>query len=148
MMTIPEIALQHDMFSGKLVDNRSRYQKRKDKTRSQPQQIGMFSLKDTVELGVSVRPWLKELPPTKLELEREDVRTDEEREQDLLREALSLTGAMFAVAEIPERVEEQVAEPQPQPQRVQIPVTIFPQPIVGCRKRLRHAKVRVRSRVL
>jgi hypothetical protein len=54
--------LQRDMFSEKLVDNRSRHHKRKDKARSQPQQMGMFSLKDTVELGVSARPWLKELP--------------------------------------------------------------------------------------
>ena len=147
-MTTPEVPLQHDMFSGQMVDNRTQQQKRLGKIAIQPQQMMMFSLKDTVELGVSARPWLKELPPPKLELERQDIRTEEEREHDLLREAQSLTSAMFSIAEAPERVEEPVTEPQAQPQRVQIPVTIFPQPIVGCRKWLRRAKIRVRSRVL
>jgi hypothetical protein len=139
--------LQFEMFTGQMVDNRSRYRKKLDKTLNQPQQRTMFSLKDTVELGASARPWLKELPVPKLELEREDIRTAEEREHDLLQDAQSLTSAMFGLAET-KKVGEQANELDAKPRSVKIPVTIFPQPIVGCRKRLRRAKIRLRRRVL
>jgi hypothetical protein len=56
MIGAVETPMQHDMFTDKLVDNRSRHQKRKDKARKQPQQMNMFSLKDTVQLGVSTKP--------------------------------------------------------------------------------------------
>jgi hypothetical protein len=140
--------LQREMFTGQLVDNRSRYRKRLDKTLNQPQQMTMFSLKDTVALGVSARPWLKELPPPKLELECEDIRTEEEKERELLREAETLTSAMFAIAKPPDGVEAQINEPIPKPQRVKIPVSMHHPLIEGYRHRARRAKIRVRHRVL
>ena len=151
MVGTAEIPLQHDMFSGDLVDNRTRHRKRLDKARKQPQQMTMFSLKDTVQIGVSAKPWLKNLPAPKLELESVDPRTDEERELDLLREAQKMTHAMFAISETApeegngagESKEEIVAVPK----KIQIPVSVQGQPIIGCRRRLRRAKIRVRSRV-
>ena len=150
MVGAPETPLQHDMFNDKLVDNRSRYQKRKDKTRKQPQQTNMFSLKETVQLGVSAKPWLKDLPASKLELESVDPRTAEEKELDLLREAQKMTHAMFAIAETPivadgagQSKEEIVAVPK----KVCIAVFVQPKPIVGYRRKARYAKSGVRSRV-
>ncbi len=91
-----EVPLQRDMFTGELVDNRSRYHKRRDKARSQPTQPLLFSLQETLQIGVSVRPWLKDAPKPKLELVSEDPRTEEEKERDLRREAEALTGNLFA----------------------------------------------------
>jgi hypothetical protein len=93
--------LQFEMFTGALVDNRTRTQKRFEKQSALPHQMTMFSLKDTVQIGVTARPWLKDLPSSKLELESVDPRTDEEKELDLLREAQELTSTMFAVSEKP-----------------------------------------------
>jgi hypothetical protein len=96
MAGTPEIPLQHDMFTGEVVDKRNRRQKKLDKESSQPRQTSMFSLKETVQLGVQARPWLNSLPRPQMVLEREDIRTDEEKERDLLREAEALTGSLFA----------------------------------------------------
>ena len=51
---------------------------------------------DLPQLGVQARPWLNRLPRPQMVLEREDIRTDEEKERDLLREAEALTGSLFA----------------------------------------------------
>jgi hypothetical protein len=88
--------LQHDMFTGQLVDNRSAYRKRQDKTLSLPRQMGMFPLKETVQLGVQARPWLDNLPRPPMVLESQDIRTDQDKERDLLREAESQTADLFA----------------------------------------------------
>jgi hypothetical protein len=136
------IPLQHDMFTGGMVDNRSRYRKRQDKVLNQPQQMDMFSLKETAQIGVSARPWLKNQPAPKMELESIDARTDQEKEHDLLREAQSLTSAMFPVAET---LDEIVAvEVQDKTNiRQKIPPVLE---IIGYRARARYAKARVRTR--
>lgn len=87
--------LQVDMFSGELVDARSRIQKSRNREASQPKQTAMFSARETVQLGVSARPWLKDLARPTLTLEVQDLRTDEEKERDRWREAEALTTPMF-----------------------------------------------------
>jgi hypothetical protein len=87
--------LQQDMFSGDWKDNRTRNQRKTDRERSKPQQSSMFSFDETYEFGASYRPWLKEAPAGSLQLEREDIRTPEEIERDLIREANSQTASMF-----------------------------------------------------
>jgi hypothetical protein len=96
MIGTPEIPLQHNMFTGVLVDNRNRRQKKLAKKSNQPRQRPMFSLKETVQLGVQARPWLNKLARPQMILEREDTRTDEEKERALLREAEVLTSSLFA----------------------------------------------------
>lgn len=86
---------QIDMFTGELVDTRSDYRKRKDRQRSKPKQMEMFSLRETVEFGVNARPWRSKIQPGRLVLEREDPRDEEEIERDLMREAARHTYAMF-----------------------------------------------------
>lgn len=67
----------------------------------------MFSARETVRLGECCRPWLRDLPRPVLELEILDLRTDEEKEHDLQRQAEALTVPMFSV--------EPVLEPDPPP---------------------------------
>ena len=57
-----ERPLQMDMFSEKLVDNRTRRQKKRDKEREAPQQSLMFSQREIAQFGVNSRPQF-ELPP-------------------------------------------------------------------------------------
>jgi hypothetical protein len=90
------LLLQRDMFTGRLVDNRSAYRKRQDKALGLPRQMGMFPLKETLQFGVQARPWLNDLPRPQMVLQQQDVRTDEEKERDLLREAEDQTADLFA----------------------------------------------------
>lgn len=80
------------------------------RTRNKPQQTSMFSVRETVQIGVSARPWLSQMPSSPLELISEDVRTPEEIERDLMREAEVLTSPMFANEALPEREDEQERE--------------------------------------
>lgn len=88
-----ETLQQSNMFSGEWETKR---------TRSRPQQAQMFSINETFEFGARVRPWLSEAGRPTLELIREDVRTHEEIERDLMREAEALTSPMFASEVLPE----------------------------------------------
>lgn len=90
-----EIHLQIDLFSGDLVDNRSESQKRLDRERKKPQQNLLFDVRDEVDLRRNARPWLATTPEPVLELQVQDVRTDEEREMDLMHEAEKLTKPLF-----------------------------------------------------
>lgn len=90
-----EIPLQVDLFSGELVDNRSDYQKRLDREREKPQQQSLFSAHQAVELARHARPWLAATPQPSLVLEVQDVRTEEERDREVMREAEKLTAPMF-----------------------------------------------------
>lgn len=125
-------ALQRDMFTGQLADTRSSYRKRLDRERNQPQQMQMFRAREVVDIGASVRPWLKDLPSYPLVLESEDVRTEEEVERDLMREAEALTVPLF--------VEETPAEITPEP-GIPPPLTLR-----GYRVRARMRCVPVRQR--
>ena len=87
--------LQMDMFSGKLVDNRTRQQKRQDKAREQPKQIEMFSQREIAQFGVNPNPLMPLSPNTPLLLIPEDPRTEEEIEQDRQQEAEKRTFQLF-----------------------------------------------------
>lgn len=89
------LPLQFDMFTGELVDNRTRQQKRLDVEREQPKQIEMFSQREIAQFGVNPHPLLPLSSTTKLLLIPEDPRTEEEIEQDRQREALKQTYQMF-----------------------------------------------------
>lgn len=95
-MSKEDTPLQMDMFSGKLVDNRTRQQKRQDKAREQPKQIEMFSQREIAQFGVNPNPLMPLSPNTRLLLIPEDPRTEEEVEQDRQREAEKRTARMFA----------------------------------------------------
>lgn len=83
------------MFSGELVDTRTRRQKKLDKEREQPRQMEMFSQRDVAQFGVNPRPLLPLSPNTKLLLLTEDPRTPEEIEADIQRAAEERTHPMF-----------------------------------------------------
>ena len=95
---IPEVPLQHDMFSGELVDNRTAAQKKANAVFSLPQQMWMFKQRDVVQIGVKTPPVvdISNVSAGELVLVSEDIRTDEEKERDLQRQAEALTTAMFA----------------------------------------------------
>ena len=92
---MPEVPLQYDLFTGSLVDRRTRTQKEQDKLRQQPSQLLMFSQRDIAHTDVNPHPRMN-VSPGPLVLIREDPRTDEEREADTLREAQSLTASFLS----------------------------------------------------
>lgn len=76
----PERNLQQDMFTGDLVDNRTRTQKSQDRKKDLPQQEFLFSQR---ELAVPSRQRYFETPSNApLVLQSQDPRSDEERERD------------------------------------------------------------------
>ncbi len=91
----PESPKQFDMFSGELVDARTRQQKRRDREQQQPQPVGMFSQREVAQFGVKARPQFAVTTKTKLELMIEDRRTPEEKERDALREAEAHAWGIF-----------------------------------------------------
>src|SRR5690242_11080501 len=97
-MSKETLPLQYDLFSGELVDNRTEYQKRKDNERNSPRQLQMFATPDTVQFGVSARPWLKDAPQPQLVLEIQETRTPEEIERVLRRKAENETVPLFGDA--------------------------------------------------
>lgn len=136
--------LQFELFSGALVDNRTRAQKRFEKQAGLPHQITMFSLKETCQIGVSARPWLKDLPRPQMVLVGEDPRTEEEKERDLLREAEGLTHQMFTAESHPQP---EASPPPPAIGEVVSPSRRPVPPVVentGYRVRARHARARIR----
>lgn len=88
---IIDIPFQRDMFTGDLVDTRTATQRRG----AVLQQLPMFSINETFTFGTRARPYLAAAPKPKLELVCEDVRTPEEIEADLEREARALTASLF-----------------------------------------------------
>jgi hypothetical protein len=87
--------LQADLFTGELVDTRSRDQRRADRDRQQPQQQLLFSQREIAQFGVRSNPVMP-FSPGKLQLISEDPRSEDEIEQDRLREAQRQTTPMFA----------------------------------------------------
>ena len=81
-----EVPLQADMFTGELVDTRTRKQKKKAKERQTPQQAEMFSQREMAQFGVQANPKIPLSPKTRLELALQDMRTEEEKERDFQRE--------------------------------------------------------------
>jgi hypothetical protein len=78
---------QANMFTGAWETKRTRG--------NRPQQMQMFSINETFVFGERVRPWLAEAAAPTLELACEDVRTPEEVERDLMREAEALNHKTF-----------------------------------------------------
>jgi len=100
---------QFDMFSGELVDNRTRTQKKRDRELTRPQQGELFAAREVAQFGVNPRPliWLSD--HTRLTLQMEDPRTEDEIERDRQRAAEALTYHLFE-DEPTERVAVDVAE--------------------------------------
>jgi hypothetical protein len=95
-----EIPLQHDMFTGELVDTRTRQQKRRDRARELPQQVAMFDTRTTLELARSKHRHFdlttQDGRPLALALMMQDPRTEEEVEADRMQAAQAMTVPMFA----------------------------------------------------
>lgn len=104
-MSKEAIALQYDLFSGELVDARSQSQKKKDSERTIPQQMQMFKTPDIVQFGNQThsgyKAWLDQATPPALALEIQDVRTPEEIERDLVREAQKHSRPLFEIDDQP-----------------------------------------------
>lgn len=93
-----EIPLQHDLFSGELVDTRTRAQKKRDQERVQPQPTLLFSQREIAQFGVSAHPLLPLSDRTQLALSTEDHRTPEDIARDTQREAEQKTCQLFPSA--------------------------------------------------
>jgi len=87
--------LQHDMFTGELVDTRTARQKRQDREQAQGKQLLMFSQRDIAQFGVNPHPLLPIPEQAKAGPLFEDRRTEEEIEQDRQRAAEEKTYQLF-----------------------------------------------------
>ncbi len=96
-MSAVEFLEQSNMFTGQWEIKR---------TRNTLHQVPMFSVNETFEFGARVRPYLSEVPAPTLELISEDVKTPEQIERDLMREAEGLTSPMFSGEALPESEDE------------------------------------------
>jgi preprotein translocase subunit SecF len=81
-----EVPLQVDMFSGELVDTRTRKQKKQEQERQKPMQTAMFSQREMAQFGVRAHPQIPLSAKTRIELALQDVRTEEEKEEARRRE--------------------------------------------------------------
>lgn len=97
-MTVEIHQLQRDMFTSELVDNRTRHQKEADARRHDWTQMNMFSIQEAPVGILRAKPVvdIDDLPSPPLILQREDPRSDEEKDTVLRREAEALTVKMFA----------------------------------------------------
>ena len=100
------VPLQFDLFSGELVDNRSRGEKRRDKQRAEPQQLDMFPQNEIAQFGVSAHPQMPFDHKSPLELSIQDVRTPEEKEHDFRRASEALTYQLFEYDDAPQPSED------------------------------------------
>jgi len=81
-----EVPLQADMFSGELVDTRTRKQKKLETERQKPVQTEMFSQRELAQFGVRANPQIPISPKTRIELALQDLRSEEEKEEARRRE--------------------------------------------------------------
>ena len=75
-----EVPLQVDMFSGELVDTRTRKQKKREAELKKPTQTEMFSQREIAQFGVRANPQIPISPKTRIELALQDLRSKEEKE--------------------------------------------------------------------
>jgi hypothetical protein len=92
---VVEEARQYDMFSGDLVDTRSRAQRRRDTTAALPSQGELFSQREIAQFGVSANPQMPLSPKTRLELAIDDPRSEEEKDRDRMKAAEASTYGLF-----------------------------------------------------
>ena len=83
------------MFTGNLVDTRTRQQKQEDNRREQLQQTLMFSQRDLAQFGVNPKPLFSLSPHMKLPLLVYDPRTEEEVARDQQKEPERQTVPLF-----------------------------------------------------
>jgi len=102
-MPSPEVPLQHDMFTGAVVDTRSQRQRQFDRNLAQPHQAELFSAREVAQFGVKAKPLIPLSPWTRLALVPEDSRTSEEKERDAQREAERQTHQLFDQSGVPSR---------------------------------------------
>jgi hypothetical protein len=81
-----EVPLQVDMFSGELIDTRTRKQKKREAEREKPVQTEMFSQRELAQFGVRANPQIPISPKTRIELALQDLRSEEEKEAAKQRE--------------------------------------------------------------
>jgi len=75
-----EVPLQIDMFSGELVETRTRKQKKQEAECQGPVQAEMFSQREMAQFGVRANPQIPISPITRIELALQDMRSEEEKE--------------------------------------------------------------------
>ena len=97
-----------DMFTNEWIDNRTSAQKKADSKRNLPKQMLMFKQREIVQVGTKFRPIfdISKVSPGELVLEMEDVRTEQEKEQDLQCQAEALTPNMFADEPVLDEIED------------------------------------------
>jgi hypothetical protein len=86
-MSNKERPLQRDMFTGELVDNRTRTQKKHDSEREKPKQPLLFPQREIAQFGVNPHPQFPLSPNMMLRLIVEDRRTPEEKERAVQRQS-------------------------------------------------------------
>ena len=69
------------MFSGELIDTRTRKQKKREAELKKPVQTEMFSQRELAQFGVRANPQIPISPKTRIELALQDLRTEEEKEE-------------------------------------------------------------------
>ena len=86
-----EVPLQIDMFSGELIDTRTRKQKKQEAKRQGPVQAEMFSQRELAQFGVDPHPQIPISSKTRIELALQDMRTEEGKERDFQRQVEELS---------------------------------------------------------
>jgi hypothetical protein len=81
-----EVPLQANLFTGELVDTRTRRQKKQATEQTGPKQAEMFSQREMGQFGVNPHPQIPISSKTRIELALQDMRTEEEKELDFQRE--------------------------------------------------------------
>ena len=125
-----EIPLQYEMFTGELVDTRTRAQKRRDRQRELPRQLPMFDTPTTMEQARSRHNYdhlvTRDGRPLLLSLMMQDPRSEEEIEEAQMRAAEAQTYPLFTEGKglpdpqtmtFPSKLElpvREVEEPEPQ----------------------------------
>ena len=90
-----EVPLQANLFTGELVDTRTRKQKKQAAEKEKPKQAELFSQREMAQFGVNPRPQIPISPKTRIELALQDMRTQEEKEVAIQREAEKLNYRLF-----------------------------------------------------
>jgi len=75
-----------NLFTGDLVDTRTRKQKKQAVEQEKPRQAEMFSQRDMAQFGVNPHPQIPISPKTRIELALQDMRTEEEKKRDFQKE--------------------------------------------------------------
>jgi hypothetical protein len=74
------------MFSGELIDTRTRKQKKREAELKKPVQTEMFSQRELAQFGIRANPQIPISPKTRIELALQDLRSEEEKEEARRRE--------------------------------------------------------------